>query len=66
MQNVKVMGEVLFVDYTEDYSLGSSLSDSSGICSEEVRGKLGYTLYSNFLLKKEKKNTCSQTSKYYY
>ena len=27
----------------------------TGICSEEVRGKLGYTLYSNFLLKKEKK-----------
>ena len=27
----------------------------TSICSEEVRGKLGYILYSNFLLKKEKK-----------
>ena len=57
--NLKVVSEVLFQDYTEGYSLGNSLSESS----EELLRRVKRTgrIYSRFLLEK----TCSQTSECY-
>ena len=53
----------LFGDFTENYSLGDSLSVALQNCSEEIREEPGYTGVFAKKQTNQTKNPCGQTSK---